>query len=293
MSDYPTQVSKAIKAMDKKFTEERVSRDTNTVFAGVFQDKDHVQGGSTACFMSVQHSGQKGLDWLISHIQTTSLCVEDQMTFLSYLFNDSPFQEVFVTKDAGFAIANEWIVMDAHHPSNLVLAGAVATRCLSESPHVVVAFCDLLKGGVEADLAFMLAHHFQGSSGRGGNVHWDDMTECHRCMSPRYMSKDNLNRFLDHEPASLNSHLHDDNNYSGIDALWGESDKPTLSGYIKKEFNCAEILAGKVKDTKPSGLNPFKRKVVDDTPRGARTFPHDDSIKAMTIFAKQITEDFL
>lgn len=291
---YPKQLIKAIDGMNELFDDGEFSIHSNTVFAGVFKRKNFVPCGSTACFMSIQRSEMNGLNWLISHIQETDLSVSDQEVFLNYLFNDSPFNSVFVTKNASEAVESGWIVLSANHPSNLVVGGAVATRCISESPHVVVAFCDLLAGGVEPNLAFVLAHHFSGGISRDGNVHWESNYSCHRCLDPARMDSGNLSRFIAHTPMKLNQPLSENNSsYSGIDALWGEIKGKPLYKYIKAEFDYTKILAGGIKRVKIKELNPFKRKVEKKESNNPKAFPHEDSVRAMVIFSKQITEDFL
>lgn len=148
---------------------------------------------------------------------------DEALLFLDWLLNRSPYSCTFITKSAHEALFYKATISSSDHPSNLMAAGMVASRRLWEYPEVARVFCDLVKAGVNEDLAFYLAHLYSGTFDRGGKVGYDGLYAGHCSIDPRVMGEKELLNWLMHRPVKLNEPYKNSTKYSGYDSMFGHN----------------------------------------------------------------------
>lgn len=124
--------------------------------------------------------------------------------FYHYLFNESPWADVFVTKDVS-KIQDDGITVRLDRPATLTLSGAIATRHPWEKAGLVETFYHLVNAGLDKDMAMVAACC----------VYWDGINEDffskytshHVCLYAYDMTKAGLMNFF-------NRHLPPRNDYN-------------------------------------------------------------------------------
>lgn len=207
------------------------------------------------------------------------LTEEEAILFLDWLLNRSPYAETFITKSPYDALLTKTIVSSAHHPSNLMAAGLVASRRMWEYVYVARVFCDLVKAGVNEDLAFYLGHIFSGRFDREGNVNYSARTAGHCSMDPGIMGVAEVKNFLEHKPVRLNKPYHDSWNYNGYDRMYGAGNG-AVRIWIHDNF---PYKPGAVKEK----ANPFP---VDHGRDAGKTCSYDHLIQTTVEFQHRIFE---
>lgn len=252
----------------------------------VFEDHHHVSPNQ-ACHAGLRNNyeGNKEsgalavVSGLMKPDKKEEVDEEEAIMFLDWLLNRSPYAETFITKSPHEALLHKVIVSSAHHPSNLMAAGLVASRRLWEYVFISRVFCDLAKAGVNEDLAFYLGHIFSGRFDREGNVSYINCQAGHCSLNPVYMGAEELKNFLEHKPVHLNKTYNEYWNYNGYDAMYGEGDG-SARHWIHNNFPY-KPAAVKV------AANPFP---VDEGRDPNKTCSYDHLIKTTVEFQHRIFE---
>lgn len=194
----------------------------------IYEDSTHISS-TTVCHAGLDRSYEhddkgEGAIAVVSGLMKPRggrlLEEEEALIFLDWLLNESPYSSTFITKSAQEALHYKTIISSAFHPSNLMAAGLVASRRLWEWEQVVRVFVDLVKAGVNKDLAFYLGHIFSGNFSREGNCNWSADTHGHCSMFP---SKLDLYNYLNHKVVYPNANYSENTAYSGYDEMYGDN----------------------------------------------------------------------
>lgn len=202
---------------------------TNTACVAIVFDEKHTISTNQACHAGLQWSGWGGVGGgalaavsaLMKPQDGNVLDEEEALMFLDWLLNRSPYSETFITKSAHEALRTKFIISDAFHPSNLMAAGQVASRRLWEYETVARVFCDLVKAGVNEDLAFYMGHCYLGNFNRAGKVSWGGCRAGHCSLSTELFGKAELLAFMQHKVVNPNATYNENCNYLGYDKLYG------------------------------------------------------------------------
>lgn len=202
---------------------------------------------------------------------------DEALLFLDWLLNRSPYSETFITKSAHEALYYKAIISSAHHPSNLMAAGMVASRRLWEYVNIARVWCDLVKAGVHEDLAFYLGHIFSGKFDRTGNVSYGGLSSAHCSMNPNVMGIEEVKNFLNHKVVKPNKTYHESKQYHGYDNMYGMGNG-SVRQWIHKNFPYKPAA-------KAEKVNPF---APDDDGLGKCGYDH--LIKTTVEFQHRIFE---
>lgn len=245
------------------------------------------------------HAGLQSLDTnsiaVISGLQSdykgNLISKEEGVAFLDWLLNRSPYSEVFVTKSAKDAIKNSCIIADSNYPSNLLAAGLVASRRLWEYREIVIAWYDLVKAGMNEDLAYWVAHKAQCRSDRTGNISFTGCSFGHCSMNPDLFDRKALKAWLNHKVVNPNQTYSQSTHYNYYDRMYSNLDKLIVEGYWVKEpeDSIGYWLNNNFDPKKKDGVNnnPF----VKALPKVGGACKYADGIKAMAEFEKKIMEE--
>jgi hypothetical protein len=259
----------------------------NTACIAIVFEGNHHISPNQACHAGLHNNydgnHERGALAVVSGLMKPSekemLDEDEAILFLDWLLNRSPYSETFITKSPYEALLTKTIVSSAHHPSNLMAAGLVASRRLWEYVNVARVFCDLAKVGVNEDLAFYLGHIFSGTFNREGNVSYGACTAGHCSINPGVMGDEELKNFLEHKPVKLNKTYHEYFRYTGYDSMYGNSTN-TVRKWIHDNFPYKGPVAADKK------VNPFGR----DPGVGAASCTYDHLIKTTVEFQHLIFE---
>lgn len=249
----------------------------------VFEDSVHVSPNQ-ACHAGLHNNydgnKDKGALAVVSALMQPSMDIlseEEALMFLDWLLNRSPYASTFVTKSAHEAIYYKATISDAFTPSNLMAAGMVSSRRLWEYAFVTRVFCDLVKVGVNENLAYWLGHIAAGAFNRSGSFNWGTGKAGH-CSVDTYISNPaSLKAFLEHKPANLNKTYNESMWYNSYHEMFGEG-TGGIASWIHDNFPYkAQEEVKKV--------NPFKKDVVDD-----KSCSYQYAIKTMATFQHTILE---
>lgn len=213
------------------------------------------------------------------------LSAEIEHWFVDYILNRSAYSAIFHEKDAKRALEERMVVASGDHPGNLVGAGLVALRSLWEMVHRAQASYDLVKLGVNEDLAFFLAHLIQTKNNAGPHdaASWTGCTSGHCSMNPSYFKFKDLRNFLEHKVISPNRNYADGGEYSSYDGMYGGDYGGDVVSYIRNNF--PKHL---YKDDKPApvSLNPFTAALPKPEVGKADSAPYAKAIEVMAQWAK-------
>ncbi len=216
---------------------------------------------------------------------------EEGVAFLDWLLNRSPYSEVFVTKSAKDAIKNSCIIADSNYPSNLLAAGLVASRRLWEYSEIVIVWYDLVKAGMNEDLAYWVAHKAQCRSDRTGNIGFTGCQSGHCSMNPDLFDREALKAWLNHKVVNPNQTYSQSTRYNYYDRMYSNLGKLKGEGYWVEppEDSIGYWLDKNFDPKKKDGVNnnPF----VKALPKAEGACRYADGIKAMAEFEKKIMEE--
>lgn len=199
-----------------------------------------------------------------------TLYEDEALLFLDWLLNRSPYASTFVTKSAHEALLTKMTISRGDTPSNLMAAGMVASRRLWEYAFVARVFCDLVKVGVNENLAFYLAHIAQCKFDGKGNLSWTALTSGHCSMNPGVMGCEEVNNFINCKVVKPNKNYCEDSRYGGYDKMFGSCkyDK-RLSTWVHKNFPYSRVKEG-------GAVNPFAKAAP-----GGDSCKYEEAIKTM------------
>jgi len=141
---------------------------------------------------------------------------EYSIPFISWLIHRSPWSKAIVSKSVRSVFRNG-IIMRTDVPSNFMAQALIITRQLWEYPEIVNKWRDLVKGGVDETLAFVLAHY--GTYGK--QVSWAENGGLHNAIAIYEFSKESTKNLMLGIMPNANRNYYDYTEYRGIFGLWG------------------------------------------------------------------------
>lgn len=101
---------------------------SNASFAGIYASKEPVFYIGEGCHFNLRSLGKNTIA-VVSRIRVPSES-KKKITeeYYNWLFNDSPWSDVFVIKDAKEAIKLKGVICETNYPSNLIAGAIFATR---------------------------------------------------------------------------------------------------------------------------------------------------------------------
>lgn len=215
-----------------------------------------------------------------------SMLNEDEaFLFLDWLLNRSPYASTFITKDAMECIRTKTTISYSDVPANLMAAGQVASRRLWEYAYVARAFADLVKTGVNENLAFYLGHIFSGNFNRSGKCNWSASTAGHCSINPSAFDKKGLVNFLDGKPLNLTTNYSKNTDYGGYDDMFSRKFH-SYGGVVDPINKWIHNNFPYVKGGKAEKVNPFPVAARGDD----KGCSYEDLIKGMSDFQHKIFE---
>lgn len=85
--------------------------------------------------------------------------------YIDWILNRSPWSSVFRTRSAKVAI-DKGIICRVDKPSNLIIGGLMAIRYIYENPKIVRLFGELVAGGVDENVAMIVAQYSTCNTGK-------------------------------------------------------------------------------------------------------------------------------
>lgn len=157
---------------------------------------------------------------------------EYALAFVDYVANRSVYADVFYTKDARKIIQRPYI-LHTHFPAAMVIGAAANIRYFVDHPNIPRCFFDLVKEGVDENIAHLLAQAVR----NGGNGQWDfdTVASWHSAFGigfDKFMAQNFLNRKWDKGlPLFAESTI-----YSPLNRLWGKCEDDTWAASEKESF---------------------------------------------------------
>jgi hypothetical protein len=214
------------------------------------------------------------------------LPADTEFWFVDWLINRSPYSQVFIEKDAEEALKTRMLVASGDHPGNILGAAMVASRRLWEYVFVAKAAHDLVKEGVNEDLAFYLGHlvRCKNVPKPDDPTSWEGCANGHCSINPHNWGFQELSNFLKHEVKSPNENYSKGGSYRYYDDMYGTG--PSVLHTIRKWFSDAKKGVKEVKNS----TNPFlAAKMAEENkeaPAVGASAPYESAIKIMAEIAK-------
>lgn len=141
------------------------------------------------------------------------------LEFIDWLINHSPWSNGFLSRSAQQVLDDKCFIANPKAPSNILIGGLIASRTLWEYHEVSRAWYELVKRGVNPNLAFLLGHK---ASFEGSLVSFRNNNDGHKAVHLDRGDDYTLN-FTKGEPKRLLAPYCEDNSYRDISATWGGS----------------------------------------------------------------------
>lgn len=131
----------------------------------LWDDKQIMHNGNTSCHagLIITHRNDAKPISVLNSVQNLLCDTSTARVFLEWLFNYSPYNMAFVTKDAEQALKDGIVITDCDVPANRLIGGLVAQRAITEHQHTADIWEGLVEHGVHPSIAFMYAHYFKGT----------------------------------------------------------------------------------------------------------------------------------
>lgn len=282
---YSKIIEQGIKCVEDSFESKEYSRGKVSVYSTVYKYKEPVLCKHSACFSGLEDDYNLGSEFVVSSIQegsweTKSSVREAVVAYLDYVMHESPYSSVFVSVDTEYALKRKFVAVSTHTPSNLMVAGLVATRAIWERDYVPVVFYDLVRKGIDKHIAFIAAFAITTSSDRESTIS-KSYPMGHVPLDVTCMKKDAILSFSKGKAKRLNKPLREKADYHGLNDLFtGGKGKSVRYVVNETEFRIIprEVEADYV------DLNPFRK------PKQQVGVPYEDCIDCMVESLKEFQE---
>lgn len=224
----------------ESFKKGHASGKSVVTYCGVItKDGQYIDSNNTACHAGLYKiGGEKELKWIITGSQTPKPKVtkEENLTFIDYFINQSPYADAIVTKDAEEVNGNYYL-FDVEKPSNLVCGGCITSRFASEhSEGGVKLFHRLIKNGAPGDYAMLFSHIFrlEEESGKKWRVSWSP-TNSHNAFYPTYFDKHYGKNYVAHTIPEKNKQasFQDSRVINNCGGMWGTNRDGSCSKFTQ------------------------------------------------------------
>lgn len=261
--------AKELKAAYALREEAKKGKNTNN-YAAVFVGGEKSDVYRQVCYSQIAYSfSGKELAYFIDYPTAkysskglTPYRTAQHLIYIHWLANESPYAEVFVTKDAKDILENG-AIFHTHMPCRWVLHAAIQLRNLWEYPFVSYSWMPM-KNIIGPEAAMILAMHFDANlSCRDGSVpvrypkefSFRDGCENHGSFSTKDFNFKSLKPFMEHDLSVLvGEPFSKDRGYSTLAKVFGEpSGHPLIlpegmgERYTYRDYwNAGEIIAYKL-----------------------------------------------
>lgn len=137
----------------------------------IFTDNTYWKSSNTACHAGLKYikndadckKDLKGV-WSVYKKPHEDLDLPSQKKFVNWMVNESPYADTFLLKDVDSIINGCW-VSDPNTHYNLMVAGSIATRFITESYYLNNSrvWAELVNNGADPTYAYVLAQGFKTS----------------------------------------------------------------------------------------------------------------------------------
>lgn len=224
------------------------------------------EGYSKACYASLdRHS--PGVDYIVVYFMKDRgkwrLTKEAHKPFLEYLFNESPYKDVFLIKDVEYCL-KYGVLCNTEVPSNLLVGGLTVLRSLWEYTHIPIQWKALVDLGVQADMA-LLAAHILLKDGERYRLRGQGMG--HRAFDPDNITKVTAKNFFTRTPPNAKENYKDSGTYSSINTMWGSGGDILFSGYKQKTTGVVMGWGGGRVEPYDNSLEPIAEWLIEEYSR--------------------------
>lgn len=194
---------------------------------------------------------------------------EENVRYLDWLMNRSPWQSAFLGKDAAKSYENRFVVLRTDIPANMLFGGGVGVRKMWETTSVKRVWLDMTAVGVQEDFAYYLGCCAQLS---GGNIGWNGYEPGHGNLETPFSYSTLLN-FLSHKATKLTNLYTSGESVRGYSAMWNGRDDKAVNDFMKDKLFIEE---GK----EQVQLNPFAKAAQTQL----KLVPYKKAVEAMPAF---------
>lgn len=261
----------------KDFMECRKKRHGNdcTVFGVVYANGD-VNHPHANCFAGASRIGRGSIGLLLSLTDKferegleVNFTAEENVRYLDWLLNRSPWASAFIGKDAPKSYQNRFVLLRTDIPANMLFGGGVAVRKMWETTSVKRVWLDMTAAGVQEDFAYYLGACAQLS---GSDVGWGAHERGHGNLETPFTYGTLLN-YLTHKPSKLTGLYTAGEYVGGYSAMWNGVGK-CVNGFMK-----SNLFVGK--STGQVTVNPFAKAAVRPQ---LHLMPYKKAVEAMAEF---------
>lgn len=151
---------------------------------------------------------------------------EEKVMFIDWLANRSPYKDAFLEKDANKMVKWGFCLMTGDCPGNAMGGAVVATRRLWEYTNVLVAWCDLVRGGMNEGVAYCMAHFITGKADKTGKFSWNCNGTGHVTLDTGRIYTDTIHNFVTLENVDWTSKFNKTGNYRSYSDMFTRGGKP-------------------------------------------------------------------
>jgi hypothetical protein len=197
-------------------------------------------GSSTHCFAGMNGKGA-GVTHLLNGIHRQILPDKKVRAYFQWLLNESPFSRIFLTKNVDEVLKDRIEIIDANHPSGIILGGMTASRTSSEYPYLVNIWYELTQLGVHPSIAFYYAHLFRAKALKPTNIAIYPQAWNHATLNARDANDSYVISFLRGKSKKEGTYT-ERGSYNSVQDIWiGETTTLTVRKKIISWWNNLEI----------------------------------------------------
>ncbi len=197
----------------KEFGDKKKGHEGEVAFMGVIDsDGQLTRAYGNVCHASFRESvsyhfsidDNKKIQYLLSAQQKRLCSKEEEIFFVDWLVNKSPYTEVFVNKDVDSILAYGHVI-DPNQFSTLIGSALVATRFITESGGQSPfgrwpIFQEIIRCGESVDMAFLFSHLYTSQNSKQlYPMILAPLDNNHVCIKPAEHSLDYMKNFLAHK----------------------------------------------------------------------------------------------
>ena len=227
--------------------------DANSYLGIIYEDKlehKYFKIGRGPCHgdlntnaLTYKKDGLKKTNWsVLSNVQPLRTKKETALSFYDWLFNRSPWKDVFLVKDSQEAIDNG-IIANTELPENLVISGLIASRFVTESYNTEISerarmYDEIKSLGFSENFAFIFSQVFKFLSEKKYQIQYTPISSGHCVFEFHNADEIYYKNFIDNTPENLSDITFQKNGgygqqgYTGS-GIWGKSGTQAFGKWLK------------------------------------------------------------
>lgn len=199
---------------------------------------------------------------------------EEKIMFLDWLAKRSPYKSAFVNKSGEKILKQGAALLTSEAPGNILGGACVSMRRLWEHTIVLQVWCDLVKAGVNENLAYVLGHLVAG--GRDKGLNWGNFAGWHVAINSNSWTTGQVKNFVEGKLVGATKKYCESGDYNGYSMNLFKGPGRDLR-FIHEEFPYEEARVS---------TNPFHKAASG----GVVTMSYDRAIATMSEFQHHILE---